>query len=141
MSGDETTGLIARLRPKLEHALVLALIDTPPFADSGSLADAALGVFTAEVTRLEAQVAQLQGERATNAVWGRIPRHAMLDIWVGLKGHPNSFEAWADSVGYAEAWAQLCGWVRHETDVPAALGAATQPEGETPQSSDSGSEL
>lgn len=82
------------------------------------------------IESLSAQVAQLQGERAALGSWGPIPRYAMLDIWTGLKGHPNSFDAWADSVGYAEAWAQLCQWVRQEVTVPAALGAATQPENE-----------
>ena len=41
-----------------------------------------------------------------------IPRYAMLDLWMALRGDALEFEAWRDSCTYDEAWAQLLDWVR-----------------------------
>jgi hypothetical protein len=112
MTDLSTPELIARLRPKLERALALALIDTSPFVDSGSLADAALGVFTAEIARLEAQVAQLQGEL-------KVVREEVRGLADSLDDHVQQEDVYDALVNL---WRSM--------EPVAALGAATQPEGE-----------
>jgi hypothetical protein len=48
-----------------------------------------------------------------------IPLYAMLDVWMALFGSDRSeeFEPWYEEGGYAEAWAEICGFVRvqHQT--------------------------
>jgi hypothetical protein len=151
-----TPELIAELRNGSHNVFCLSIQGSPApcncYLRNRMLAANLIESQAAEIARLEAQVAQLQGERAATAADWRLIRSRGYEALASERdftGHIDDGRRTAYYEGFklgrtapAPAPVQVSGVKLEPTaDDSSSLGAATQPEGETPQPSNSGSEL